>query len=250
MITDPLFYAVAVPAVILVGLSKGGFGGMMGLVSVPLMALAVPPLQAAAVMLPILLVMDAVALYAWRGVFDRRALAVLLPGGLVGIALGWAMAASVSADHVRLVVGIVALLFCVQYAVGAGAKAEPRPHNPPKGVLCGAAAGFASFVSHAGGPPYQIYVLPLRLAPARLVGTATIFFAAVNALKVVPYFALGQLSTANLATSLVLMPLAPLATLAGVRLVKRLPVAVFYRVILILVLAVSLKLIWDGWQAL
>ncbi|HEX2255734.1 MAG TPA: sulfite exporter TauE/SafE family protein [Afifellaceae bacterium] len=250
MIADPLFYLAAVPGVILVGLSKGGFGGMMGVLATPMIALAVPPMQAAAIMLPIMLVMDAVALVAWRGIFDRRTLILLLPGGVLGVALGWALAASVTPEMVRLVVGAVALAFVARHLLGGGTAKAPRPHSPPKGLFWGAASGFTSFVSHAGGPPYQMYVLPLRLDPRRFAGTAAIFFAAINLLKVGPYFALGQFSATNLLTSLALLPLAPLATLAGVRLVKIVRPETFYRVIYVMVLVVALKLIRDGLQGL
>jgi uncharacterized protein len=250
MIADPYFYLAAVPGVILVGLSKGGFGGMMGVLAVPMIALTVPPMQAAAIMLPIMLVMDAVALVAWRGIFDRQTLMILLPGGVLGVALGWALAASVTPESVRLVVGLVALAFVLRHMLADRTAGEPRPHSPPRGLVWGAAAGFTSFVSHAGGPPYQMYVLPLRLDPRLFAGTATIFFATINLLKVGPYFALGQFSAANLATSLVLLPLAPLATMAGVRLVKIVRPETFYRVIYVMVFAVALKLIWDGLQGL
>jgi uncharacterized protein len=250
MIADPFFYLAAVPGVILVGLSKGGFGGMMGVLAVPMIALTVPPMQAAAIMLPIMLVMDAVALVAWRGVFDRRTLMILLPGGVLGVALGWALAASVTPESVRLVVGLVALAFVLRHMLGDRAAGEPQPHSPRRGLVWGAASGFTSFVSHAGGPPYQMYVVPLRLDPRLFAGTATIFFATINLLKVGPYFALGQFSAANLATSLVLLPLAPLATMAGVRLVKIVRPETFYRVIYVMVFAVALKLIWDGLQGL
>jgi uncharacterized protein len=175
---------------------------------------------------------------------------ILLPGGVFGVALGWALAASVTPESVRLVVGLVALAFVLRHMLGDRAAGEPQPHSPPRGLVWGAASGFTSFVSHAGGPPYQMYVVPLRLDPRLFAGTATIFFATINLLKVGPYFALGQFSAANLATSLVLLPLAPLATMAGVRLVKIVRPETFYRVIYVMVFAVALKLIWDGLQGL
>lgn len=248
MISDPGFYLCAVPAVILVGLSKGGFGSGLGVLGVPLLALAIPPVQAAAIMLPILLVMDAVGLYAWRAVYDAKTLAILLPAAIVGIAAGWFLAARVSEPQVRLIVGTVALLFALDYWLRGRRRLDPRPHNRAKGWFWGAVSGFTSFISHAGGPPYQMYALPLRLDPRLFAGTAAIFFASVNAVKVVPYLALGQFSPANLATSLVLMPLAPLATLAGVRLVRRISPDIFYRFTYATIFLVALKLIWDGLQ--
>ncbi|MEJ8574043.1 sulfite exporter TauE/SafE family protein [Microbaculum marinum] len=250
MITDPWFYLAAIPGVLLAGLAKGGFGGSFGMLAVPLMALVVSPVQAAAIMLPILICMDVVGLFAWRGTFDPRAIAIMVPAAMLGIAVGWATAAWVTEAHVRLIVGIVVLLFCVNYYAGAGKRAEPKPHNRLKGTFWGALTGFTSFVSHAGGPPFQMYMLPLRLDPKVFAGTAIIVFAVINAVKVVPYFFLGQLSPANLWTSAVLLPLAPLATLVGVWAVKRIRPDAFYRVVYVGLLLVSLKLIWDGASAL
>lgn len=246
MITDPLFYLVAVPGVLLTGMSKGGFGGALGMLAVPLMALVIPPVQAAAIMLPILIAMDVVGLIAWRGIFDGRAIRIILPAAMVGIAVGWATAAWVTEAHVRLIVGVVAIVFTVDYALGGAKRLSPKPHNRLKGSVWGAVAGFTSFVSHAGGPPYQMYMLPLRLDPKVFAGTAIICFSVINAAKVVPYFLLGQFSTANLATSAVLLPLAPLATLLGVFLVRRFRTDAFYRVIYAALFLIGLKLTWDG----
>jgi len=245
VITDPLFYAVAIPGVLLVGLSKGGFGGSISLLAIPLMSLVISPIQAAGIMLPILLVMDAVGLTAYRRIYHLPALKILLPAAVIGIIIGWLTAAWVTASHVRLIVGIVALLFTIDYWRG-GASREPAKESTAKGSFWGLIAGFTSFVSHAGGPPFQMYMLPLRLDPRHLAGTAIIFFASVNAIKVIPYFFLGQFDARNLATSAVLLPLAPIATLTGVWLVKRIEPSVFYRVTYSVVFLVSLKLIWDG----
>jgi hypothetical protein len=250
MIQDPLFYVAAVPAILLVGLSKGGFGSGLSLISLPAMALVISPIQAAAIMLPILILMDLIGLVAWRGVFDRQCLVILIPAAIVGVGIGWATAAYVTAAHVRLIVGLVALLFCADYFVGGGKTREAREHNPPKGWFWGAMSGFTSFVSHAGGPPYQMYVLPLRLDPKMLAGTSIIFFSVVNGVKVLPYLMLGQFSPGNLMTSAVLLPLAPLGTLAGVRLVKIVQPATFYRFTYSVIFLVSLKLIWDGIRGL
>ncbi|MEZ5909223.1 MAG: sulfite exporter TauE/SafE family protein [Hyphomicrobiaceae bacterium] len=246
MITDPWFYAAAIPAILLVGMAKGGFGGPIALLGVPLISLVVSPVQAAGIMLPILCAMDVVGLLAYRGTFDRGSLAILLPAAAVGIAVGWLAAAYVTDAHVRLLVGVVAVAFTLDYWLGGARKLMPAEPNRAKGSLWGAVAGFTSFVSHAGGPPFQMYILPLRLAPRLLAGTAVIFFAVVNQLKLVPYYMLGQFTGQNLATSAVLLPLAALATAFGVYLVKRVDVAVFYRVTYMCVFVVGVKLIYDG----
>ena len=247
LISDPLFYAAAVPAVLLVGLSKGGLGGAMALIGVPLMALVVPPVQAAAIMLPILILMDMVSLWTWRGERDPVTLKLMLPGAMVGIGIGWLTAAMVTAGAVRLIVGAVALAFFLRWLsqrLGTGERIAA--HNRAKAFFWSLVSGFTSFVAHAGGPPYQVYALPLRQKPALYVGTSVVYFAIVNAVKLIPYFALGQFDAANLAMSAVLMPFAPLAILAGAWIVRRVKPHLFYPVMYTMILIVSLKLIWDG----
>ncbi len=245
---DPLFWAAAIPAVILVGLSKGGLGGSMGVVGVPLMALAMSPLKAAAILLPILIVMDIVALWSWKGVGDRRTLRIMLPGSIVGIAAGWLLAAWVTADIIRLVIGAVTILFVARWAFQQWrhGRAQVHGHDAARGAFWGGIAGFTSFVAHVGGPPFQIYTLPLGLDPRLYTGTSVVFFAVTNAVKLVPYFALGQFETANLAASAALMPLAPVATLAGAWLVRRMRPEVFYPFTYATVALIALKLLWDG----
>lgn len=245
MITDPLFYAVAVPAVILIGLAKGGFAGALAMLGVPLMSLVISPVQAAGILLPILIAMDVFALWAYRRTWHAGHLKILIPAACIGITVGWLTAEYVSEAHVRLIVGVVALLFTLDYWIGWRAAGDGRPHTG-QGVFWGAIAGFTSFVSHAGGPPLQMYLLPRRLEPVYFVGTSVIFFIVVNWLKVIPYAALGQLGTGNLATSLVLAPLAPLSIFAGVKLVKIINPETFYRIAYVAVFIISLKLIWDG----
>lgn len=247
-ISDPLFYLAAIPAVIFVGLSKGGLGGAMALIGVPMMALVTSPVKAAAIMLPILIVMDMVSLWTWRGNYDLRTLRIMLPAGLLGIGIGWFTAAWVTVPQVRLLVGVIALLFAADY-VRLRLRTtpdEPKPHNALKGTVWGTLAGFTSFVSHAGGPPYQVYTLPLGQEPKLYVGTSVIFFAVVNAVKLVPYFALGQFDAANLSTSLVLMPIAPIATIAGAWVVKHMNKTIFYPFMYTMVFLVGLKLVYDG----
>ena len=248
LLTDPWFFAAAVPSVILVGLGKGGFGGAMALIGVPVMALVMSPVQAAAILLPILIGMDIVSLWTWRGTYDRKTLAYLLPGGILGIAIGWATAAFVTVAMVRLIVGTVAMVFFLRWLTlrVRGSDRDPRPQSVWRGTLWGAVSGFTSFVAHAGGPPYQVYAMPLRQAPALYAGTSVVFFAIINAAKLVPYFALGQFDATNLTASAVLMPVAALATLAGAFVVRRMKPEFFYNFMYTMVFVVASKLIYDG----
>ena len=249
MITDPWFYALAIPAIILTGLSKGGFLGAAGGLAVPMMSLVISPVQAAGIMLPILNTMDVTGLIAYRRDFDWKNLKILLPAAALGILLGWATAAYVSEAHVRLIVGIVGLAFTLNYWLSGGAKRPPSLPNRVKGTFWGMVAGFTSFVSHTGAPPFNVYMLPQRLPNAALAATAVVFFTTVNLIKLVPYYALGQFSTENLMTSLVLLPLAPLAMMAGVWLTRRIAQEPFYRIACACLVVLTLKCVYEGLPA-
>lgn len=249
MITDPWFYAIAVPTLMLVGFSKSGFLGGIAVLGVPMLSLAVSPLQAAGIVLPILLAMDAVGIWAYRHHYDVKNILFLLPSALFGIFIGWLLAAYIDEAAIRLLVGLIALLFTLDHWF------KLRPHvdeaNSPgphflKGSIAGLISGFTSFVSHTGSPPIQIYLLPQRLAPMIYAGTMAYYFAVINSVKVVPYFLLGQFSAQNLTTSLVLLPIAPISMLAGLWLIKHVPQKPFYLIAYSCLFIVSLKLIWDG----
>ena len=245
MIADPFFYAVAVPAILLVGISKGGFGSGAGMFATPLLALALPIPQAAAIMLPILCVMDGVGLAAYRGVFSRENLPVLLAGGLLGVALGAATFRYVDDAWLRVALGTIAVAF-VAHRYARRAHTTPSERSVPKALFWSALSGLTSTIAHAGGPPLSVYLLPQRLDKRVLVGTTVVFFAVINLVKLVPYAWLGLFDARNLATSLVLAPLAPVGIGLGIWLMRRLSEAVFYRICYALVLAVGLKLLYDG----
>ncbi|MBZ0215422.1 MAG: sulfite exporter TauE/SafE family protein [Fimbriimonadaceae bacterium] len=244
MITDPWFYTVAIPAVLIVGLSKGGFLGGVAVIGVPLLTLAISPVQAAAIMLPILIGMDVIGVWAYHRSFDKRSVAILLPAAAFGIAVGYLTAAYVSEAHVRLLIGIISLVFALDYWFRK--TLPPAEHNRLKGSFWGALTGFTSFVSHAGSPPYQMYMLPLQLPPRLYAGTGAILFAGINLIKVPPYFLLGQFTNENMLTMLVLLPLAPLAMFVSIWLVHRVPQEPFYRIAYGCLVIVAVKLIWDG----
>lgn len=246
---DPAMLWVTMLAVVLVGLSKGGLGGAFALAGVPVMSLVMPPVLAAAVLLPILLMMDAASLWLWRGWRDAAILKVMLPASLIGVGLGWATASVTSDAVVRLIVGTVALGFIARALFGRFVGGTPR-HHPRLGWLFGAIAGFTSFVAHAGGPLFQVHVLPKRLDPKVYTGTSVTFFAVLNALKVVPYAALGLFHTEVLASALALLPLALVAVWCGAWIVRRMTPAVFYPLTYALVALVGLRLVWHGLSTL
>jgi uncharacterized membrane protein YfcA len=250
MITDPLFYLAAVPAVILLGLSKGGFSGV-SVLAVPLMTLAVSPVQAASITLPILIVQDVVSVWVFRRAWDGRSLAILIPSSLAGIVVGYLLAARVSSSAVEFALGVISLLFGGRqlWITWRGVIREHKSSDVA-GVAWGATAGFTSQIAHAGAVPFQIYMLPKRLERDVLIGTSAIFFAAMNWMKVPAYAALGQLTRGNMATSLVLLPLAVVSTVIGAKLIRRFAPERFYTLIYALLLLTGFKLAWDGIAAL
>jgi len=252
LIDDPIFYLAAVPAVIIYGISKGGFAGAIGFVAVPIMALVVSPLQAAAIFLPILCVMDLFALWAFRGRWRRSELRLLIPSSLLGIAVGTLLFGYLSPDLIRLLLGVVAILFTVNswWQKRRASRHAQTLFGPAVGVAAAATAGLTSFIAHAGGPPLSIYLLRRGLDRTTVVATATAFFAVVNFVKLVPYTWLGQFDSANLATSLVLAPLAPLGIRAGKWLHDRVSDRFFFGFAYVALFVVGIKLIADGLGAL
>ncbi|RIV86805.1 sulfite exporter TauE/SafE family protein [Aurantiacibacter zhengii] len=241
------FFVVTILAVVLLGLSKGGFVGV-GAISLPLMALVAPPIAAAAILLPILIVQDLVSVWAFRRDRDDHLLRVLLPGSVVGIFLGYLLAATVSTQVVLGCVGVLSVVFGAYrlWLDTGGRLATTRDLPEWVGSLFGLASGFTSQIAHAGGPPYQMWVMPRRLPRDTFVGTTAIFFAITNWVKMPAYLALGQFTATNLLTTLVLMPVAILSTFAGVALVRRVSAERFYVTIYILMILVGVKLIWDA----
>ena len=245
MIEDPFFYAVAVPAVLLVGISKSGFGAGFGSLAVPLMALAVSVPQAAAILMPLLLVMDLMGLRAFRGHFDWSLLRFLLPFGLLGSVIGFLLFKALDSRTLAGIVGVLTLLFLAQRLVFPPRSDSPPPPRWVGGILT-TASGFTSFVAHAGGPPINAYMIPQKLPPLIFTATMAVFFFAVNLSKWGPYAWLGLLDMRNMITSLALMPIAPLGVWVGVRIAHRIDPVLFYRVVYTGMLLTGLKLVWDG----
>ena len=243
MFTDPLFLFVAFFAVLLVGLAKGGFSGI-GMAATPLLALAVPPLQALAILLPILMAQDVVSIWWYRRDWDGWNLKVMLPGAVLGVGLAWAVGSVVPDNVVRLIIGVIGVTFVLNSWFGK----VPPPGRPSaaSGMFWGAGAGFTSTIASAGMPPFSIHVLPQRMEKMRLVGTITLFFAAVNLMRVVPYFALGHLTRDNLMISLALLPLAIAANFLGFWLVLRISTELFYRISYALIFLISAAIFAQG----
>jgi uncharacterized membrane protein YfcA len=256
VITDPLFYLLAIPAVTLLGLSKGGFAGL-GMVATPMLALIMPPLQGAAILLPLLIIQDVISVWTYRHAWSAWNLKVLMPGAALGMGAGALFAGLVSNAVIELTVGAIGLSFVfytwlfkwLRPALGRVGD-KPNRLRVALGLIMGAMSGFMSLLIQVGAPPYQIHILPQRLDKLTLVGTTVIFYAFMNLMKIVPYFALGQFSTRNFTTSIALLPLAIAANFLGIWLVRRTPTELFYQIAYLLMLLISLALLWQGWSGL
>lgn len=241
---DLTFWSLALLAACLVGMGKGGLP-IVGMLAVPVMALDIPPVTATALLAPVYVVSDMFGLYSWRHQFDRRTVVTLAFGATAGVGLGWMTAAVVPEWAVTLGVGMIGLLFGLRLILR---RADPAPVPPDarRGIFWGAVTGFTSFVSHSGAPPFQVYVLPLRLSKLAYAGTSAVFFTYLNLIKLLPYWALGQFSADNLRVAAILSAPAALAVFAGVGLVRVLPERLFFQLVTGALVLVSLKLIGDG----
>jgi hypothetical protein len=246
LISDPLFYLATIPGILLYGISKGGFAGGFGIVAVPLMALIVSPAQAAAIMLPILLAMDLGAVWAYRRHWDSAVMKTLLAGGLAGTVIGTLTFRLLSADALKLLLGAIAIAFVVYRWTRRDSAAAAAQPSYAKGTFWATLSGITSFVAHAGGAPMSVYLLPLRLKSAQLVGTTAVFFALLNWSKVLPYWWLGLFSAENLVTSAALAPVGLAGVFAGVRLRRRIDERLFYRLVYGFLLVTGAKLLYDG----
>lgn len=236
-------WVLAVLAAISVGMAKGGLP-MVGSLSVPLLAGAMNPVAAAGLLLPVYVISDIFGLIAYRRDFDARVLKIMVPATAVGVALGWATASRVPEAAVTALVAVIGIAFALNALIrpklGAAREARVGP-----GWFWGIITGFTSFVSHSGAPPFQAYVIPLNLPRTTFAGTATILFAWVNATKLLPYWALGQINFSSLEIALVLAPIAAGSVWLGVWLVRIIPHAQFYKLVTWALLLISLKLLWD-----
>ena len=238
-------FLLAALAALLVGLSKGGLPSV-SMLSVPLMSLLMSPVQAAALLLPIFVVSDVAGVYLYRRDFSAVNLRLLVPAGILGVGLGWLTASLVSDRAITFLIGAMGVTFCLNTWLHQHAQRLARPAQTLKGWFWGTLAGFTSFISHAGAPPFQVYMLPQQLPRAEFAGTATILFAVINAAKILPYQALRPYSGDTLWRAAALVPFALLGAVGGAWLTRRIADQWFYRIVQLSLFVVSIKLLADA----
>lgn len=242
LLNQPLLSVLLVVAAFLVGLSKGGLPAV-AMLSVPLLSLHMSPLVAAVLLLPIYILSDTVSVWLYRREYSAANVKILIPAGLLGVLVGWATAAYVSDRMVALIIGVMGITFCLYTWTGGRRKQTPKPINKAKGLFWGTVSGFTSFVSHAGAPPFQVYMLPQKLPKMVFAGTTTIVFAAVNLAKIIPYSTLHPYSMTTLKVSAILLPVAALGTVIGKKATERLSEKWFFLAVQIALFLISIKLV-------
>ena len=246
IVTDPWFYITAIPAVMIYGIGKGGLGGALGIIAVPLMAMTVAPTQAAAILLPILCVMDFFAVKQHYRSADMEQLRLMLPGAIGGVVIAGLFLSVTPESGLKLVIGVLSLLFCLQYVVKS--KAQQKRPGKISAWFWSLLSGFSSTAIHAGGGPASLYLLPLRLDKVTLIATMAVLFGIVNMVKLVPFTLLGEFDQTNLMTALVLMPLAPVGVKLGVWLLYRISQDTVYKLCYFFLFLSGTKLFFDGLQ--
>lgn len=238
-------FLIACLAALCVGLAKGGLS-TIGMLAVPIISLVISPIKGAALLLPIYILSDLVGVWIYRRTFSARNLQILIPAGLLGVLVGWATASIISDRVVSMLIGCLGIGFCLYAWLWKIHQSTPTVPTVGRGVLWGSLAGFTSFISHAGSPPYQIYVIPQRLEKMVFAGTTTLVFAAINWAKLVPYIELHPYTPADLQLALWLVPVALTGTYLGAFLTKRIADAWFSRFVQLGLFLISINLIWQA----
>jgi len=240
-----LFFIYVVPAIILYGIAKSGLGGSMTLISIPLMTVVMPLGQALAIVLPILILSDMVAVYRFRKNFDTETLKILIPGAAIGIFVGSITFMYFSESLLKFIIGLMGFLFAGHYFLFIKKNILTLKRSFFKGGVCSVVSGFTSFCVHAGGTPLSVYLLPLRMKKEVYIGTRVIFFTCVNLIKLPFYINLSIVTLESIRQSLLLFPLAALGIGIGYQILKIIEENLFYNIIYILILFSSIKLILD-----
>ena len=244
MVYDGQFIALLIVAVLITGISKSGFAGGVGVVAVPLLSLKTSPTVAVALMLPLLIFMDAFSLKAWWRHRVDRLLRLLFPAAVLGVVVGYLTYGVFSEDVLKVLLGVFSILFGLWGLLKPFKGKFVMPNWA--GAACGGLAGFTSFIAHAGGPPLNFFLLHKALSKEAFLGTAVVFLAGINLVKLVPYGMLGLINVENLTVALLLIPVAWLGVRLGLVIQKRINGELFFRIILILLILLGIRLIIGG----
>ena len=216
----------------------------IAMLAVPVMSFAMSPLQAAGILLPLLIIMDFSAIYLYWKKWINSILKIVIPASIIGILFGTLTFEFTNEDQIRIMVGVISIIFVlVSFIQKNNYLLKP---TKLKGYFWSSVAGYTSFLIHAGNPPINFYMLPLKLDKISFIGTMTLAFMVINLVKLVPYYFVGLLAPSNLMISLYLLPLAFISVLLGYFLQKRIPEKLFFNIVYVLLFLSGCKLIYDG----
>ncbi len=237
-------YLFAAIGVFFFGIAKGGFAGPISMLAIPLMSLVMSPLKAAGILLPILVLMDIIAIFIFWKKWDVKILKIIIPASIIGIIFGTFTFQYTTENQIRLIVGIITILFVIISVVQKN-NLLLRP-TKIKGYFWAGTSGYTSFLIHAGAPPMNFYMLPLKLDKITYIGTATYAYFIINLVKLIPYYYLNLLGPSNLRISFYLIPIAIISVGIGYYLQKIISEKIFFNIIYILLFISGLKLIYDA----
>lgn len=236
-------WLLTIAAVLISGIAKSGFGGGVGIVAVPMFVLAMGPVSGVGTLLPLLVAADVLTVWHHWGRWDKRNLSVLMPGTLIGTAIGYAIMRQIDARGLELGIGVI----CILYVALDQVRRSYAPHwklkaDYPAGGVAGISSGIVSYLAHAAGPVIQIFLLGQHLNKNTLVGTAAIYFLLLNTLKIPPYLHQGLIDSAAIQKGLWLVPLVPLGTWIGARLHHGMSELIFRRVVISIVFLTGIQM--------
>tara|TARA_B100000579_G_C22832754_1_gene856915 strand:- start:1679 stop:2410 length:732 start_codon:yes stop_codon:yes gene_type:complete len=237
-------YLFAAIGVFFFGIAKGGFAGPISMLAIPLMSLVMSPLKAAGILLPLLVLMDIIAIFIFWKKWDVKILKIIIPASIIGIIFGTFTFQYTTENQIRLIVGIITILFVIISVVQKN-NLLLRP-TKIKGYFWAGTSGYTSFLIHAGAPPMNFYMLPLKLDKITYIGTATYAYFIINLVKLIPYYYLNLLGPSNLRISFYLIPIAIISVGIGYYLQKIISEKIFFNIIYILLFVSGLKLIYDA----
>ena len=240
------FFVLAAISVLIVSMSKSGFGAGLGVLSPPLMASQSSLTEALAILLPLLIAIDMFGLRRFWLNADKRILKLILLPAAIGMLMGYLFFSVITPQLLSFSIGIFTLLFLIQSLMLSRLKLKEAKPSLWLGRLMGGLSGFTSFVAHIGGPPITIYMLRERVSPMVYTSTLGIFFTTMNFGKLVPYAQLNLLNLNQLATSILLLPCVPVGVYLGFYLAKKISAKWYFIIVQIFLLVASIKLIADG----
>lgn len=239
---DLLTIALIAGVVLLTGISKSAFAGALGVFAVPLLMLKLPASQAIALMLPLLIIGDALSVKSFWGKWDKHLLLPLLPGAVVGVALAYLIIDVINPTHLRLIIATICIVFALKNILFK--QTTPRfLSNKIGAFVMSMFSGVTSSLVHAGGPPIIIYFSAIGLSPSTFVATAAIFFAMMNILKLIAALSFGVLTGATIITALMFFPLALLGNWLGVKINTVLNKELFLKIMNYLLLLLGMWLL-------